>query len=78
MKDYARLRCGFPYFGFLALADEFNCRFVRCFLSASPDSLNSLQVLRRFYRLLHSSFDQYLDCYFERSISTLQPSRAWA
>jgi hypothetical protein len=32
------------------------------------DSLNSPQPLPRFYRTLHSSFDQYLDCYFERSI----------
>jgi hypothetical protein len=33
------------------------------------DSLKGLQVLPRFYRILHSSFGQYLDCYFERSIS---------
>jgi hypothetical protein len=33
------------------------------------DSLDSLQPLLRFYCILHSSFGQYLDCYFERSIS---------
>ena len=35
------------------------------------DSFNSVLPLLRFYRILHSSFGQYLDCYFGRSTGVL-------